>query len=163
VIPDYSFELRFPATARTGALHALARLCTEETAAAIRALASGRETAGEASVVVALAVDDALRTWRANNPEMHTDVPDEEVRVGSIAVQIEHDAGKLGITLWPTTRAMQIACVDSPTLRRALAVLLADHQGIAGYLDRGDGSLAEIWPKDEAPHRYEHELVRRLE
>src|SRR5262245_9663424 len=45
LIPHYSFELRFPANARAAALHGLSRLCTEETAAEIDAIASGGEEA----------------------------------------------------------------------------------------------------------------------
>ena len=101
-----------------------------------------------------------LEGWRRENPDLHRGVPDGEVHLGFISLWIQRDdAGRLQIRLWPPMRPMQIACVDSPTVRRALAALLADHQGIVGTLERGDGSHAELWPNDALPPGYEHELV----
>jgi hypothetical protein len=159
VVPDYSFELYFPLAARPAVLDGLGRLCTKDTAAGVEA-ARRHDREAVMNVVLALPPDDALGKWRQDNPDLHRGVPDGEVHVGFINLWIKRDdEGRLEVRLWPPMRPMQIACVDSPTLRRALTALLADHQGIVGYLDRGDGSLAEMWPNDELPPGYEHELV----
>jgi hypothetical protein len=159
VIPDYSFELYFPLTARVAVLDGLSQLCTPDTAAGVAA-ARRHEREAVMNIVLALPPDEALTQWRRDNPDLHRGVAPAEVHIGFINLWIKRDAeGRLEIRLWPPTRAMQIACVDSPTVRRVLVALLADHQGIIGTLERGDGSRAEMWPNDELPPGFEHELV----
>jgi hypothetical protein len=159
VVPDYSFELYFPATARAAVLEALSRLCTKDTALGVEA-ARRHDREAVMNVVLSLPPDEALTRWRQDNPDLHRGVPADEVHLGFVNLWIKRDdAGRLEIRLWPPMRPMQIACVDSPTVRRALTALLADHQGIVGTLDRGDGSHAEMWPNDELPAGYEHERV----
>lgn len=159
MVPDYSFELYFPLTARVAVLGGLERLCTPDTAAGVAA-ARRHEREAVMNIVLTLPPDEALLKWRQDNPDLHRGVPAGEVRIGFINLWIKRDdAGHLNIRVWPTTRAMQIACVDSPTVRRALVALLADHQGVVGHLERGDGSRAQMWPNDELPPGYEHELA----
>ena len=159
MVPDYSFELYFPLAERVAVLGGLERLCTPDTAAGVAA-ARRHEREAVMNIVLALPPDDALTPWRRDNPDLHRGVAAGEVHIGFINLWIKRDAeGRLNIRLWPPTRAMQIACVDSPTVRRALVALLADHKGIAGTLERGDGSHAEMWPNDELPPGYEHELA----
>ena len=159
MVPDYSFELYFPATARVAVLDGLSRLCTPDTAAGVAA-ARRHEREAVMNIVLVLPPDESLLKWRQENPDLHRGVPGGEVHIGFINLWIKRAAdGRLNIRVWPTTRPMQIACVDSPTVRRVLAGLLADHQGVVGYLERGDGSHAEMWPNDELPPGYEHELV----
>jgi hypothetical protein len=146
-------------TARVAVLDGLSQLCTADTAGGVAA-ARRHEREAAMNIVLALPPDDALKRWRMDNPDLHRGVPAAEVHIGFINLWIKRDAeGRLNIRVWPTTRPMQIACVDSPTVRRALVGLLADHQGVVGYLERGDGSRAEMWPKDALPPGYEHELA----
>ena len=160
MVPDYSFELYFPLTARVAVLGGLERLCTPDTAAGVAA-ARRHEREAAMNIVLALPPDEALEQWRVDNPDLHRGVAAGVVHIGFLNLWIKRDAeGRLNIRLWPPTRAMQIACVDSPTVRHALVALLADHEGIAGTLERGDGSRAEMWPSDELPPGFEHELVR---
>jgi len=159
VVPDYSFELYFSLTARVAVLDGLSRLCTPDTAAGVAA-ARRHEREAVMNIVLALPPDDALTRWRRDNPDLHRGVAAGEVHIGFINLWIKRDAeGRLNIRLWPPTRAMQIACVDSPTVRGVLVALLAKHKGIAGTLERGDGSRAQMWPNDELPPGYEHELA----
>src|SRR5262249_35569428 len=150
MIPDYAFEFYFPASARGAALDGLVRLCTDDTRAAVER--AGRQP-GEAAadIVLSLPPDPALLKWRADHAEMHTGAAAGEVRVGFIALWVKPESDdRICVRLWPVTRAMQVACLDSPTVRRALVDLLATHHGVVGYLDRGDGSLVEMWPNDAA-------------
>lgn len=170
MIPDYSFDIYVAASARPKALALLQRRCAAGSASALDV---AKNTEGEARVGLTLSftMDHALAIWREQNPAMHTGVPMGEVHVGEITAWITHANGLPGapdpksdlvcITLWPVTRSMQIACLDSPNVRSALIQLLTDAEGSAGYVDRGDGSLAAFWPKDEAVAGYEHALARR--
>jgi len=161
VIPDYSFELYFPATARVAVLGGLERLCTPDTAAGVAA-ARRHEREAVMNIVLALPPDDALTQWRHDNPDLHRGVAAGEVHIGFINLWIKRDAeGRLNIRLWPPTRPMQIACIDSPTVRRALVALLADHQGVVAILVRGDGSYVQMWFNDELSFGYEHELFSK--
>ena len=82
---------------------------------------------------------------------MHLDLPAGQVRIGRITVWIDEDADeRVRIRLWPVTSGMQRACLASSELRRALVALLTAHGGLGLHLDRGDGSVAELWPRDEA-------------
>jgi hypothetical protein len=148
VIPDYAFDLYFPEAARAPVLAALSRLCTP---ASVIAIASARARAEDTfDVTLVLPSDAALGTWREENPIMHDGVASDEVHVGVLAVSIHVEPDtRMRITLWPPTRRMQIACFDSPTFRRSLVRLLVENDGIAGYVDKGDGSTIALWPRDE--------------
>lgn len=114
--------------------------------------------------------DAALDLWRERNPDVHelANVPAHEFWIGSVQLWLkkgtllrgdrEH-AALICLTLWPMSRAMQMTCLDSPTVRGELVRLLVECEGVAGYIDRGDGSLAEFWPIDEAPPCYEVERI----
>lgn len=87
MVPDYSFDLDFPAAARANVLTALARLCTPDTAVALE---SARGGDGEATVdvILALSPDPVLTAWRQAQATMHVGVPAGEVRIGYITVWI---------------------------------------------------------------------------
>jgi hypothetical protein len=157
VVPDYSFDLDFPAAARGDVLTALARMCTPDTAVALES-ARGGDHEATVDVILALSPDPVLTAWRQDQATIHVGVPAGEVRIGYVTVWIKPDTNdRVCITLWPVTRRMQLACLNSPTFRRALVDLLTVHQGFAGYLDRGDGSIVELWPDNLATGDSEYE------
>jgi len=106
------------------------------------------------------APDPALDQWRRDNPEMHEVVAAGTVHVGYVSLTVVREVDRVRLTLSPLTRSMQKAWLDSHRARQGLASLLSSHGGLVGYLDRGDGSLEELWPRDTMPAGYEHELVR---
>lgn len=172
MIPDYSFELYFRQSGRAPLLLALGQLCTERNAGTTD-LGASLESDSGLGVTFAFRSDSdvALALWRQRNPDFHdlAQVPAHEFWIGSIQLWLKdapllrgdpQHAKSICLTLWPTTSAMQMTCLDSPTVRGELVRFLADCEGIVGYIDRGDGSLSEFWPIDAAPPGYEQERVR---
>ena len=159
--PDYSFDIYVAASAKQHALTLLQRLCTPGSANVLEAAKKNEDDATFA-LTLSFTTDHALAGWREENPAMHIGVPIDEVHVGEVTAWIKHATDLPGIqeekfdivciTLWPVTRSMQIACLESPNVRNALIRLLKDGGGVAGYIDRGDGSLAEFWPQNAAPY-----------
>jgi hypothetical protein len=169
LIPDYSFELYFRQAGRAPLLLALGHLCAVRNAGT-GDLGAALESDSGLGVTLAFRSDSdaALVLWRQRNPDLHdlARVPAHEFWIGSIqlwlkkAPPLRHDpkhAESICLTLWPTSSAMQMACLDSPTVRGELVRLLIECEGVAGYIDRGDGSVAEFWPIDAAPPGYEQE------
>ena len=91
MVPDYSFELYFPLTARVAVLDGLSRLCTPDTAAGLAA-ARRHEREAAMNIVLALPPDDALTQWRRDNPDLHRGVAPGEVHIGFINLWIKRDA-----------------------------------------------------------------------
>ena len=161
MVPDYSFELYFPLTARVAVLGGLEQLCTPDTAAGVAA-ARRHEREAAMNIVLALPPDDALTQWRRDNPDLHRGVAAGEVHIGFINLWIKRDAeGRLNIRLWPPTRAMQTSRVRRLSHRATHARRPA--RGPQGYRRRPRTRRrqphAQMWPNDALPPGYEHELA----
>jgi hypothetical protein len=93
------------------------------------------------NIVLSLPPDDAADQWRRDNPDLHRGVAAGEVHIGFINLWIKRDM-RAG---WRSAVAARARCGSRASTRPrcgVLVALLADHKGIAGYIDRGDGSLA---------------------
>jgi hypothetical protein len=174
MIPDYSFELFFREEARTAVAHMLALHASPDCRNALEHVITSGAGSADLTLVVKPGSDVALQRWdeHAHIEPPPRDDPSDDIWIGAIAVWVaihecvpyddQYQTRCLNLLLWPVSRLMQETFLNSPTLRGLLTAVLSCCNGLVGYIDRGDGSLAEFWPNNNAPAGYEYELVRHL-
>lgn len=146
--PDCSFDLIFHRRAKQQVIDALRNFCVNDKNYRFDPdLISKR-----CNVMFVLEEEPALVNFASRN--LFSRVLENKILIGMIALWIKE--GKrltaddeaqetVEFTFWPVASGINQACLDSQNLRTHFFKLLEENNGIAGYIDHGDGSMEEFW------------------